>query len=316
MIARSTLYTVSGGDTVQIVQTAKELSNIGVSVDIKLANETIQYSNYDLLHFFNIIRPADILYHLKRCQKPLLVSPIMINYSEFDRYYRRGFAGILFRFLTPGAIEYAKALSRWVLGRDTLRGTSYLLMGYHRAIKTILKKTSLLLPNSQSEYNRIKNQYNCAGKYVLAPNGIDPELFKFDDTIKKDTRLIICVARIEGIKNQYNLIKAINNTNYHLLIIGAPAQNQLSYFKSCKKIAAGNIFFIEHLPQPELLKYYQQAKVHVLPSWFETTGLSSLEAAAMGCNIVITAKGDAKGASQVSIRNQAASLTGRGGRAK
>ena len=34
--------------------------------------------------------------------------------------------------------------------------------------------------------------------------------------------------------------------------------------------------------------------MHVLPSWFETTGLSSLEAAAMGCNIVITNKGDAK----------------------
>ena len=33
--------------------------------------------------------------------------------------------------------------------------------------------------------------------------------------------------------------------------------------------------------------------MHVLPSWFETTGLSSLEAAAMGCNIVITKKGDA-----------------------
>ncbi len=29
------------------------------------------------------------------------------------------------------------------------------------------------------------------------------------------------------------------------------------------------------------------------PSWFETTGLSSLEAAAMGCNIVITRKEDA-----------------------
>ncbi len=32
--------------------------------------------------------------------------------------------------------------------------------------------------------------------------------------------------------------------------------------------------------------------MHVLPSWFETTGLSSLEAAAMGCNLVITRKGD------------------------
>jgi glycosyltransferase involved in cell wall biosynthesis len=34
--------------------------------------------------------------------------------------------------------------------------------------------------------------------------------------------------------------------------------------------------------------------VHILPSWFETTGLSSLEAAFMGCNIVITDKGDAR----------------------
>jgi len=37
---------------------------------------------------------------------------------------------------------------------------------------------------------------------------------------------------------------------------------------------------------------YKAAKVHVLPSWFETTGLSSLEAGAMGCNIVVTRKGD------------------------
>jgi len=28
----------------------------------------------------------------------------------------------------------------------------------------------------------------------------------------------------------------------------------------------------------------------VLPSWFETTGLSSIEAGVMGCNIVITDK--------------------------
>ncbi len=43
--------------------------------------------------------------------------------------------------------------------------------------------------------------------------------------------------------------------------------------------------------QSALVHYYARARVHVLPSWFETCGLSSLEAAAMGCNIVITAKG-------------------------
>ena len=45
------------------------------------------------------------------------------------------------------------------------------------------------------------------------------------------------------------------------------------------------------MPQEDLIRYYQKAKVHVLPSWFETCGLSTLEAAAMGCNIVITNRG-------------------------
>jgi glycosyltransferase involved in cell wall biosynthesis len=56
-------------------------------------------------------------------------------------------------------------------------------------------------------------------------------------------------------------------------------------------LAADNIQFIPHLSQKDLLKYYASAQVHILPSWFEVCGLSSLEAAAMGCRIVITKKG-------------------------
>ena len=48
------------------------------------------------------------------------------------------------------------------------------------------------------------------------------------------------------------------------------------------------------MPQNELVEYYERARVHILPSWFETTGLSSVEAAVMGCNIVITDKGDTR----------------------
>jgi glycosyltransferase involved in cell wall biosynthesis len=47
-------------------------------------------------------------------------------------------------------------------------------------------------------------------------------------------------------------------------------------------------------PQADLIKFYKKAKVHILPSWFETTGLSSLEAAVSGCNVIITDRGDAK----------------------
>jgi len=63
-IRRSTLYTVPGGDTVQVVQTAGQLIAMGISVDVLLSKDSIAYEQYDLLHFFNIIRPADIQVHM------------------------------------------------------------------------------------------------------------------------------------------------------------------------------------------------------------------------------------------------------------
>src|SRR5206468_8811792 len=81
---------------------------------------------------------------------------------------------------------------------------------------------------------------------------------------------------------------------WKLRLIGHAATNQPGYYQQCRQEAGTNVEFIDRLPQEELLAHYQKAKVHVLPSWFETTGLSSLEAAAMGCNIVITDKGDTR----------------------
>jgi glycosyltransferase involved in cell wall biosynthesis len=78
------------------------------------------------------------------------------------------------------------------------------------------------------------------------------------------------------------------------VIIGSPSPNQVSYYEKCKEIATSNVSFVENIEQEKLISYYRNAKVHVLPSWFETTGLSSLEAGGMGCNLVITDKGDTR----------------------
>lgn len=294
MIARSTLYTIKGGDTIQVSETARCLAELGIQVDIKLTHESIDYDTYDLLHFFNIIRPADILYHVKRSGKPFVLSPILVDYSEFDKYHRKGPAGMFFKFMNADNIEYIKAVGRWVLGRDRLMSIAYLWKGQRRSIAELLTKTAMLLPNSQSEYERLALRYpvKCANTVVV--NGVERTLFHNDNFVKKDPLLVICVARIEGIKNQLNLIRALNNTQFRLLLIGAPAPNQAKYYSMCQNEAAPNIHFIEQVPQQQLVDYYRRAKVHVLPSWFETTGLSSLEAGAMGCNLVITAKGDTR----------------------
>jgi glycosyltransferase involved in cell wall biosynthesis len=292
-ITRSTLYSVPGGDTVQVVQTARQLNEMGVDTDILLSNAEIRYDRYDLLHFFNLIRPADILYHSKKAKKPFVVSTILCNYSEYDKYHRRGI-GALLSWLPGDSIEYLKTIARWILGRDHLSSLDYTWKGQRKSIIEILNGAAMILPNSESESRRVRQTYFDKIKYMVVPNGINPLLFKPDPETKKDELLVLCVARIEGIKNQINLIKALNNTKYKLLIIGAHAPGQTDYYNKCRSIAADNISFAGHIPQHELVAYYQQAKVHILPSWFETTGLSSVEAAVMGCNIVITDKGDTR----------------------
>jgi glycosyltransferase involved in cell wall biosynthesis len=293
IITRSTLYSQRGGDTVQVLETARHLRASGVTVDIRLADEKIVYSQYDLLHFFNMIRPADILFHIHRSGKPYVVSTIFVDYSEYDRYHRAGWTAVPFRLLSGNGIEYLKTIMRWMLGRDKLVSTSYIWRGQRRSVRSILKGASLLLPNSMSEWQRICDRYGDNHDCRIVPNGIDPGVFYYDPSVIKDPELVICAARIEGIKNQLNLIRALNGTGFRLLIIGSPAAGQSDYYRRCRRTAADNIEFIEAMPQQQLLAYYQKAKVHVLPSWFETTGLSSLEAAAAGCNIVISNRGDA-----------------------
>lgn len=293
-ITRATLYKDKGGDTVQVLKTAEYLRKKNISVDIKLTNERINYAEYDLLHFFNIIRPADILIHINRSGKPYVVSTIYVEYTEYEKNARSGMAGMLFRTLSADLIEYIKVVARFLVNGEKILSPQYLLLGQRRSIRKIIQKAALLLPNSNSEYKRLERHYKISHAYRPIPNAIEPGLFNQQDSFDKDPILIICVGRIEGRKNQLNLIRALNGTKYKLCIIGSASTNQAKYFESCKHEAGPNVTFIDNIPQQELIDYYHKAKVHVLASWFETTGLSSLEAAAMGCNIVITDKGDTR----------------------
>jgi hypothetical protein len=150
MIARSTLYSNPGGDTTQIDMTAKYLRALGVTVDIALSHEKIVYENYDLLHFFNIIRPDDILCHLKS-NKPYVVSTVFVEFTEFDKMARRGIAGLLLKVLSNWQAEYLKALARFVVKGDKIKSRYFLFHGQFNSVLHVAKNAKLLLPNSHSE---------------------------------------------------------------------------------------------------------------------------------------------------------------------
>jgi glycosyltransferase involved in cell wall biosynthesis len=294
-IARASLYKNRGGDTIQLHKTAEWLGKLGVAVDVRLADEAIDYSGYDLLHFFNLMRPADILRHASASRKPYVVSPLFVDYSESDRRTRNGPAKWALRLFSADRIEYFKVIARQLLNGERVVSPGYWWYGQRGSIRRILRDVAMLLPNSTNEYQRLQRHFGTDRPYKVIPNAIDPGLFELTgpDT-RREQGLVLCAARIEGIKNQLNLIRAVNGSSFRLILIGSPAVNQRAYYEECRKVAGPAVTFVDAVPQEELTAYYRKAQVHALPSWFETTGLSSLEAAAMGCVLVITDRGDTR----------------------
>lgn len=293
-ITRATYLEGFGGDSIQIVSTAKYLKRLGVEVDVRLCNEKIDYEKYDLIHLFNIIRPADSLIHVLKSGKPYVISTIFLDYADYESKHRKGVLKWANQFLSKSAIEYIKAIGRYFKNGERIVSPQYWWLGHKKSIVKLCRGASLLLPNSHSEYKRLVNYLGFEKKHKVIYNGIDKELHFNPDrpVIEKDKNLVICVARIEGNKNQLNLIKALNNTNFKLKIIGNPAPNHMKYYRECKRAAASNIEFTGFISLNGLIENYRRAQVHILPSFNETCGLSSLEAAHHRCCLVITKGGD------------------------
>ena len=301
MQSRVSLFKVPGGDTIQILKTKEYLEKLEIKVDISTELEP-DLKGYDIIHLFNLIRPQEIYLQAKNAKsqgEKVVLSPIYVLYTEYDRKGREGLARFLANLLELDQIEYLKVLARAIKNKEFHRGTLTLLMkGYQRLQKKILNLIDLLLPNSQSEMNKIIKDLALKNfPYLVVPNAVDKNLFKDKDIkinkeLEKFKNCVLCVARIEGRKNQLNVVRALRNLPYKLVLIGGIAPNHKRYFVQIKRDATKNIYILGRVDHHLLPQFYTLAKVHVLASWMETTGLSSLEAGIMGCNLVITDKGD------------------------
>jgi glycosyltransferase involved in cell wall biosynthesis len=230
------------------------------------------------------------LYHFNK-SKRTVISTIFVDYTESEINSGTYLRSTLTRLLGGDFIEYLKTVAKALLGKEKIRSTSYILKGQYYAVKYLYENAGALLPNSQSEMSRLKKKFgNTHAILEKIVNAIEP----LKDIVpnEKYRDAIICVGRIERLKNQLNFIRAVKGLDIPCYIIGKPAINDFQYYELCRKEAGENVLFIDALPQLEIYSIMKAARVHVLPSWFETTGLVSLEAAYYGCNIVITNKGD------------------------
>ncbi|MBL7473737.1 glycosyltransferase family 4 protein [Robertkochia sediminum] len=301
--SRKTLFSAPGGDTTQLLKTKEYLEKLGVQVDITM-ELTPDLNGYDIVHVFNLMRPQDIylqVQNAKKQSKKVALSTIYGPYTEYEKKARGGILQVLNRFFPITTIEYFKVIARVVLNREVSKGTLvYLLNGHKRLQRKIIANTDVFLPNSVSEMNRVAKDFNLKSyQFVDIPNAVDLDTFNYE-TVEIDEKneiyrdCVLCVSRIEGRKNQLNLVRASKNLPYHFVFIGKPGANFKKYFEQCKEEAGDNCTFLGVIPHEDLPQFYKLSKVHVLPSWMETPGLSSLEAGVMKNNLVVTEKGDTR----------------------
>ncbi|GIB62538.1 glycosyl transferases group 1 family protein [Vibrio cholerae] len=299
-ITRPTVFSGPGGDTIQLLKTKEYLEKLGVTVDIAESSK-VNFEEYDLAHFFNLRNPQDILLNVRKAQEtglPIVLSTIWGSYLECDQKARKGMQRWIASNFRESFVEYLKTAARILLNFNFHRGMlSYLLKGHYRAQHEIASAAHVLLPNSPTELDRVKSDMALPAKQgISVANAVDISVFDYDsvDASKYQNYqgCLLCAARIEIRKCQLDLIKACNELPYKLVIVGKPSPNSIEYYNECKRVANENVFFIEHVSQEELAALYKVCKAHALISWMETPGLSSLEAAVMKSNLLITNRGD------------------------
>lgn len=299
---RTNLYSAPGGDLVQMEKTREFLEKLGVKVDISLELEP-NLDDYDLVHLFNLMEPQDIyiqMQNAKRQNKKIVLSTIYGLYTEFERKARGGLFQHLANVLSPYQIGYIKTLVRHYKEKRMHKGVYKMLFkGYYSLMKEIADNTEVFLPNSDSEMLRVAKEFKLKNyNYFNVPNAIDKAVFTIGGGDQDNNKFaefkdcIVCAARIEGRKSTLNLVRAVKNSPYKLVLVGKESSNQQQYVDQVHKEAGDNVYFLGVMPHAELRQLYSVAKVHALVSWMETPGLSSLEAGAMNCNIVVTKKGD------------------------
>jgi glycosyltransferase involved in cell wall biosynthesis len=296
-----------GGDQIQLEATARTLRAMGVDAQISAEAEP-DLTDFDAVHLFGLVRPQETWPQARNAQrhgKPVFLSTVYCDVWDFERMARSGLVGWIARHSNRDVIEALKTVGRGVNNREWSRGSLALLVrGFSRMQREVVAMSASLLPNSHSEWLRIAHDLHldpADPRVSVVPNGFDADTLDIAAAessppahLTRFAGCVLCVARLEGRKNQANLIEAVRGSDIELVLAGPATANQSIYVKRVRDAAARleNVHVLGSVTPEEKAWLYALARVHVLPSWMETTGLSSLEAAVAGCSLVVSPNGD------------------------
>ncbi|MBN1482178.1 glycosyltransferase [candidate division KSB1 bacterium] len=295
---RFDMFDTGYGDRVHFLNLYQHLKKLGVDVDYSL-ELTPDVSGYDLIHLFNISRSDTYfqMQHAKKFNKNVVLTPINISVKLVADLAQRQGCGAgdrLAALVKKNRLmrEMALAIKFRRPAHRRVKSLEYDTNKLFNAQKQILQNIDYMCPGSAAEARIIQESFGLLPPYKVVHVGIDnfftlatPDVFLskygFSD-------FVLCVGLVSPLKNQLALIKALQGSGLKLVIAGAFGK-PATYIRKCRDAAQqGDVVFLGHVDRALLASAYAAAKVHVLPSFSETTGRATFEAALAGATIVVS----------------------------
>lgn len=172
----------------------------------------------------------------------------------------------------------------------------------------VIKTCHRIFAPTQREKERLINFYGASpGKIGVVPCGVDLELFcPMDQSTARrhlgfnpDDTLALFVGRFDSMKGLDRLLEAMrylkHRRHLRLIIVGGDGlhtpEGQILLGLARTLGVEDSIAFMGRIEQKDLPVYYNAADVMVMPSYYESFGLVSLEALACGIPVVATPVG-------------------------
>lgn len=253
------------GIKIQAKTWADELERQGHDVTCVSPWDTPKWELFDIIHlvgYNEVLLDLDVL---SKKNSNIVFSPIIDSMQNVHLY---------------------KLMTYWGCAKLRLKSTNYVIRQASRYVKHWYVR-------SKFEYGYVKNAYGIHEdnisiiplSYRIAPPSLQLEKKKFCFHVSKLT---------DDRKNVLRLVKAAQKYNFDLVLAGSISSEKDFY--PIKQIvdSCPNISYLGRVSDEKLISLYNEAKVFALPSINEGVGLVAVEAAACGCDIVVTKVGGPK----------------------
>ena len=250
----------SDGVVSQAYTWKRGLEELGNEVILVNMWEINKWEDYDAIVFFGFNEyMKDVIKWLYPINKHIVVAPILDpNYS----------------------LTTLKCYAHW--GCEKLR-----LGNPYYALHSCKDKINLFLVRSEYEKYFISKGFGISPdkcKVVPLSYGIAP----LESNKKREPFCLHISLLCDARKNVKRLIEASEKYQFPLVLCGMLRNSEEKFLLNSWIKDKPNVKYLGYVSSTTMLELYSRAQVFALPSTYEGVGIVALDAAAMGCNVVIT----------------------------